>query len=70
MNSKSLAALILATTAVTLASGNPCRASCNAMAIMCYAVAGATFGGMTPAASPAVMACNAALAVCMAVCPP
>mmetsp|Transcript_40458 Transcript_40458/g.81612 ORF Transcript_40458/g.81612 Transcript_40458/m.81612 type:complete len:87 (-) Transcript_40458:543-803(-) len=69
-----VAALVLASL-VTSADGGPlaygiCQTGCNAVAVACYAAAGATFGTVTAGAgvAPAVLACNAALGVCMAGC--
>jgi len=40
-----------------------CRNGCNALAVACYAAAGATFGTVipSPATLPVIAACNAAL---------
>lgn len=47
-----------------------CQTGCNTVAVACYAAAGATFGTVTAGAAipAAVVACNAALGVCMAAC--
>ncbi|KAE8877033.1 hypothetical protein PF005_g13796 [Phytophthora fragariae] len=47
-----------------------CQTGCNAVAVACYAAGGAVFGTMTAGVgtAPAVLACNAALGVCMAGC--
>jgi hypothetical protein len=43
---------------------------CNAVAVACYAAAGATFGTVVAAvaAPPALLACNAALGTCSTAC--
>lgn len=44
---------------------------CNIVAVACYGAAGATFGTVAaPLAPPAILACNAALGSCMALCAP
>uniref|UniRef100_T1JSV6 Cysteine-rich protein n=1 Tax=Tetranychus urticae TaxID=32264 RepID=T1JSV6_TETUR len=46
-----------------------CQTGCNAVAVACYAAAGATMGVTFGASAPAsVIACNAGLGVCMAAC--
>ncbi|KAI0344500.1 hypothetical protein BDW22DRAFT_1427200 [Trametopsis cervina] len=46
-----------------------CQTGCNAVAVACYAAAGATFGTIAaPAAPAAILGCNAALGSCSATC--
>ncbi|KAF8176973.1 hypothetical protein BJ912DRAFT_986571 [Pholiota molesta] len=47
-----------------------CQTGCNGLAVACYAGAGFTFGTVVaaPAAPAAIMACNAALGSCSAMC--
>ncbi len=47
-----------------------CQTGCNAMVVACYAAAGFTFGTVTAGVGipAAIVACNAALGVCMAAC--
>ncbi|KZT72154.1 hypothetical protein DAEQUDRAFT_723321 [Daedalea quercina L-15889] len=47
-----------------------CQTGCNTVAVACYAAAGFTFGTViaAPAAPAAIIACNAALGTCSAVC--
>jgi hypothetical protein len=47
-----------------------CQTGCNAVAVACYAAAGFTFGVPTGGAAipAAIVSCNTALGVCMAVC--
>ena len=47
-----------------------CQTGCNAIAVACYAAAGAVFGTVTAGIGtmPAHAACNAALGTCMASC--
>ncbi|KAI8349664.1 hypothetical protein BD560DRAFT_410117 [Blakeslea trispora] len=47
-----------------------CQTGCNALAVACYAAAGAVFGTVTAGAgTPAViLGCNAAQGVCMSAC--
>ncbi|KAH6902104.1 hypothetical protein BKA70DRAFT_1307270 [Coprinopsis sp. MPI-PUGE-AT-0042] len=46
-----------------------CQTGCNAVAVACYAAAGATFGTIAaPAAPAAILACNGALGTCSAAC--
>jgi hypothetical protein len=47
-----------------------CQAGCCALAVSCYAAAGAVFGTVTGgvAVPPAILGCNAALGVCSAKC--
>ncbi len=47
-----------------------CQSGCNAVAVACYAAAGATCGTITAGVGvpAAIAACNAALGVCMAAC--
>ncbi|KAI7900721.1 uncharacterized protein BX663DRAFT_438581, partial [Cokeromyces recurvatus] len=46
------------------------QTGCNAVAVACYAAAGSTFGTVTGGAGipAAIVACNAALGVCMCHC--
>jgi len=47
-----------------------CQTGCNALVVACYGSAGAVFGTVTVGVgvAPAILACNAALGVCMAGC--
>ncbi len=51
-------------------SGAICSAGCAAIVVACYSAAGAVFGTITAGAGtpPAILACNAAFAKCMAAC--
>ncbi|KAI9558907.1 hypothetical protein GHT06_015696 [Daphnia sinensis] len=64
-----LSVLPLLTVAGPLAYGI-CQTGCNAVVVACYAGAGFTFGTVTAGAGvpAAIIACNAALGVCMAGC--
>ena len=71
---KLLIALVLICTLPLMVSSGPlaygiCQTGCNALAVACYAAAGATMGVTFGASAPAsVIACNAALGVCMSGC--
>ncbi|KAK1943604.1 hypothetical protein P3T76_005000 [Phytophthora citrophthora] len=47
-----------------------CQSGCNAVAVACYAGAGAVFGTVTAGlgAAPAILGCNIGLGTCMAAC--
>lgn len=47
-----------------------CQAGCAAVAVACYAAAGAVFGTVTAGVgtAPAILACNAAFGKCSAAC--
>ncbi len=47
-----------------------CQTGCNAVAVACYASAGAVFGTVTAGAGipAAIVGCNSALGVCMVSC--
>lgn len=64
-----LSVLPLLTVAGPLSYGI-CQTGCNAVVVACYAAAGFTFGTVTAGAGvpAAIVACNAALGVCMAGC--
>ncbi|KZP29597.1 hypothetical protein FIBSPDRAFT_851544 [Athelia psychrophila] len=64
---------LLAIVAATPVLGGPiayalCQTGCNGLAVACYAGAGFTMGVAIVAAPPAIMACNAGLGGCMAIC--
>jgi hypothetical protein len=74
MAMRALATAVLFSLLVTAAGGPAaygiCQTGCNAVAVACYAAAGATFGTVTAGTGTpaAIVACNAALGVCMAGC--
>mmetsp|Transcript_36894 Transcript_36894/g.75614 ORF Transcript_36894/g.75614 Transcript_36894/m.75614 type:complete len:84 (+) Transcript_36894:36-287(+) len=66
---------VLLISQLRVADGGPlaygiCQTGCNAVAVACYAAAGATFGTVTAGVGTpaAIIACNSALGVCMAAC--
>ncbi|KDR81157.1 hypothetical protein GALMADRAFT_136196 [Galerina marginata CBS 339.88] len=67
--------LIALCTTTSFVSAGPifygiCQTGCNAVAVACYAGAGATFGTVVAAAAApaAILACNSALGTCSAAC--
>ncbi|OSC99407.1 hypothetical protein PYCCODRAFT_842717 [Trametes coccinea BRFM310] len=64
-----IAAAVPATTAGPIAYGI-CQTGCNAVAVACYAGAGAVMGTVTAGVGTpvAVLACNVALGQCSAAC--
>ena len=69
-----LTKLVPITTFMTTALAGPaayglCQAGCGAVAVACYAAAGAVMGvTYGAAATPAVLACNTAYGTCQAAC--
>lgn len=75
MTTRLIGILLIASLLVSQADGGPalygiCQAGCAAVAVACYAAAGATFGTVIAgAATPAViLGCNSAFGICSAKC--